>query len=361
MVTWIYATVSGGYQNVASNQAAVVGGGEFNLADGGWATVSGGNANNASGLLSTVGGGGDLFGGGNAADGDYSTISGGRGNVASDFYGTVAGGFDNLAASQSATVSGGEFNTASAGWSTVSGGSGNLASGLLATVAGGGDIFGPGNVASGDFSFVGGGADNSATGDYATVPGGVSSTATDYALAAGRRALSTNTGAFVWADSSAFDFGSAAADEFAARATGGVRLVSAIDGSGNPTAGVSLAPGATAWATISDRDQKKNFAPVDGQRVLEKLREVPILQWNYWWEEDGHTPHVGPVAQEFKAAFYPGADAKTITTLELDGVALAAIQGLTQQLDEKEARIRQLEERLLRLEHALLEVSHGGE
>ena len=51
--------------------------------------------------------------------------------------------------------------------------------------------------------------------------------------------------------------------------------------------------------------------------------------------KDGDVPHIGPVAQDFKAAFYPGRDDKSITTLEFDGVALAAIQGLNQKLMEE--------------------------
>ena len=49
----------------------------------------------------------------------------------------------------------------------------------------------------------------------------------------------------------------------------------------------------------------------------------------------------GPMAQDFKAAFYPGRDDKSISTLEFDGVELAAIQGLNQKVDERDALLRQ--------------------
>ena len=63
------------------------------------------------------------------------------------------------------------------------------------------------------------------------------------------------------------------------------------------------------------------------------------------------------MAQDFKAAFYPGTDDKTITTLEADGVALAAIPGLNQklknQLRQKDAELkaqqRQIAELISRL------------
>lgn len=61
-------------------------------------------------------------------------------------------------------------------------------------------------------------------------------------------------------------------------------------------------------------------------------------------------PYIGPVAQDFKAAFYPGRDDKSITTLEFDGVELAAIKGLQQELKQKDAKIEALEKRLSRLE-----------
>ncbi len=126
--------------------------------------------------------------------------------------------------------------------------------------------------------------------------------------------------------------------------------MSAINaGTGAPTAGVSLAAGATAWGVISDRALKKNFQAVDNQGILDRLAAMPIQQWNYQWENDAATPHLGPMAQDFKAAFYPGRDDRNITTLEVDGVALAAIQGLNRKL---ESELAAKERRLVELESA---------
>ena len=120
------------------------------------------------------------------------------------------------------------------------------------------------------------------------------------------------------------------------------------------TAGVSLAANGTAWAVISDRNVKKDIASVDHRMILEKLAALPITQWHYQWESPDVTPHIGPMAQDFKAAFYPGTDDKSITTQEADGVALSAIQGLNRKLEEqlraKDARLEALERRLERLE-----------
>jgi len=71
-----------------------------------------------------------------------------------------------------------------------------------------------------------------------------------------------------------------------------------------------------------------------------------VEKWNYKWEANTNTPHIGPMAQAFKAAFYPGRDDKSITTLEFDGVELAAIQGLNQKLEQKETEITELKQQL---------------
>ena len=44
--------------------------------------------------------------------------------------------------------------------------------------------------------------------------------------------------------------------------------------------------------------------------------------------------------------FYPGRDDKGISTLEFDGVELAAIQGLNQKLNEKDVEIQNLSRKL---------------
>ena len=109
-----------------------------------------------------------------------------------------------------------------------------------------------------------------------------------------------------------------------------------------------VTPGVTIHA-ISDRNAKKNFQSVDTVAVLEKLAAIPIERWNYKWEKDGDVPHLGPMAQDFKGAFYPGRDDKTISSLEFDGVALAAVQGLNRKLEEKDAEIQALKQSVAEL------------
>ena len=162
----------------------------------------------------TVGGGG---GGGS-----------GNANRVTDSYGVVGGGFGNIAGDNTgspndqpyATVGGGLYNTARNTDATVSGGARNTASGSNATVSGGSN-----NTASGYYATVSGGYSNTASGNYATVSGGSNNTASgNYSHAAGFRAIATNLGSFVWADATSADFNSTADNQFAVRATGGVRL-----------------------------------------------------------------------------------------------------------------------------------------
>ena len=208
------------------------------------------------------------------------------------------------------------------------------------------------------------GYDNDASGFGSVAMGSACVASGDYSIAAGVNAEALTYGSFVWADGLGYSFYSDAPNQARFRATGGFIVVTGINGSGVATAGASLAPNATSWSVVSDRNAKKNLQPLDTVAVLDKLASIPITHWNYNWEADTSTPHLGPMAQDFKAAFYPGRDDKTITTLEFDGVELAAIQGLNQKLEEqrtelqtRDRRITELESRLARMERLRLETN----
>jgi hypothetical protein len=74
------------------------------------------------------------------------------------------------------------------------------------------------------------------------------------------------------------------------------------------------------WSGISDRNVKENFAPVDGQDVLASLAKIPIETWNLK-SQDPSVRHIGPMAQDFYAAFEVGEDERHISTVGADGVA----------------------------------------
>jgi hypothetical protein len=127
---------------------------------------------------------------------------------------------------------------------------------------------------------------------------------------------------------------------------------------GNATITLNGANGqvtATTFTPSSDRNAKENFAPVNSSEILEKVAALPISRWNF--KADAATPHIGPTAQDFHSAFRLGSDDKRIATVDADGVALAAIQGLNQKIEEqhaelerKQKEISDLKRRLERLE-----------
>jgi hypothetical protein len=119
-----------------------------------------------------------------------------------------------------------------------------------------------------------------------------------------------------------------------------------------PTAGVDLAVGGGSWGSISDRNAKTEFASVDKRALLERLAKLPITTWRYK-AQDASIRHIGPVAQDFRAAFGVGGDDKRITTVDADGVALGAIQGLHELVKEKDAEIASLRARLAKVEAML--------
>jgi hypothetical protein len=106
------------------------------------------------------------------------------------------------------------------------------------------------------------------------------------------------------------------------------------------------------WTNGSSRTFKVGFAAIDAERILDKLIDLPITTWRYRGEDD--TIHLGPVAEDFRAAFGLGDDERYIGTIDADGVALAAVQGLNTRL-AREAGALQAENRALRDALAALE------
>lgn len=116
---------------------------------------------------------------------------------------------------------------------------------------------------------------------------------------------------------------------------------------------------------------KKDFSFVSAREILNKVIELPIQTWRFKTEADSIS-HIGPMAQDFMTAFGYGLDERYLSTLDMDGVTLAAIQGLyAMQRDELQeqsevntalrwhnAQMRSrndaLEARLARLENAIL-------
>ena len=320
---------------------AVLGGGFGNLINNDYGTVSGGGGNTASGAVATVAGGE-----GNTASGVWSTVAGGRANTASGNYATIGGGRQNTNNGSYSTIGGGLENAAANVYSTVAGGANNRADGLTSTI-GGGAL----NTNSGERSTIGGGISNTITANagQATVPGGSQNTASsNYTFAAGTRAKATNDNSFVWGGDDSEDTQSFAAKTFTVRCEGGARFYTA---NGTST-GVSIAGGSGTWTSLSDRSAKENFQDVDAGEVLAKVAAMPIKTWNYKTQAES-IRHIGPTAQDFKVAFGVGESDTGITTVDADGVALAAIKGLVEELKERDAKIEKLESKLQAVEERL--------
>jgi hypothetical protein len=95
---------------------------------------------------------------------------------------------------------------------------------------------------------------------------------------------------------------------------------------------------------LSDRNVKTNFEAVAAGDVLAKVAALPISTWNF--KTDLKTRHIGPMAQDFHAAFgSSGGDDTHIALVDEGGVALAAIQGLNEKVESgKQKAETQVEE-----------------
>ena len=163
----------------------------------------------------------------------------------------------------------------------------------------------------------------------------------DYSVAIGQRA-STNghAGAIVLSDGSTTDSTQASANnQFTVRAAGGIRLFT----NATMTTGVQVAAGGSSWAVISDRNRKENFLAVDGEDLLTRIRKVPVMTWRLKSEEDETVRHIGPMAQDWHAAFPLNDDSTRINMSDFDGVNLAASQALEQRTSTMQKRITTLE------------------
>jgi len=116
------------------------------------------------------------------------------------------------------------------------------------------------------------------------------------------------------------------------------------------TSGAYLSSGGV-WTNASDRNIKTAVAAIDPESILEALVGLEISKWTYTAEAEEGFRHVGPMAQDFYAAFGLGYDDTSIPTVDADGVALAAIQALHGRNEALAARVETLEAEVVRLRH----------
>ncbi|HWD93236.1 MAG TPA: tail fiber domain-containing protein [Verrucomicrobiae bacterium] len=331
----------------------------------------------------------------NSVSGDFGTVGGGAANIVTNYGGTVSGGFRNTAGELS-SVGGGQFNKAVGLLATVPGGDENLADGDSSTAIGG-----YGNHAAAEYSFAAGykaGAlhigsfvwsdfsedtefDSTANNQFSVRAKGGVRLAGDVLIstdAADYHHLELNGGnshGFLFGSYPYFGDGVHLGYNFYADANGSPHVINPGGGSSRVTAAygeVVLAVGSVAMgpnnvrldATLSgvtvngtfnnnsDRNAKKDFTTVSPAQILDKVAQLPLSEWSY--KTDPDTRHVGPMAQDFHAAFEIGTDDKHIAPIDEGGVALAAIQGLNQKLQE-ELKRRDLENAELKKNNEALE------
>ena len=255
-------------------------------------------------------------------------------------YLTVASGVRSAAMGHGTTASGGA--STALGENTTASGAGSLATG-------------DSNTAAGNFSFVGG-RSSSALGDYSLAFGQAAEAGGVGSVALGQNARTTAEGSFMFSDRSSPNvFQSNLPNEFGARFAGGFYLYT----NAALSKGVALAANGSSWADLSDVNAKENFRDVDGEVLLTKLARIPIREWNYK-AQDTAIRHMGPTAQDFRAAFGLGDFPLRINTIDADGVALAGVKALDTRtsalratVDDLRRENADLRARLARLEAVL--------
>lgn len=99
----------------------------------------------------------------------------------------------------------------------------------------------------------------------------------------------------------------------------------------------------------------EHLANASPKEVLAKLVQIPIYTWNYNWDDPG-IRHLGPMSQDFYAAFGVGVNDQSICYIDSIGVCLASIQALNEMVQENAARIEHQQKQLDRQTTALAEL-----
>jgi hypothetical protein len=118
-----------------------------------------------------------------------------------------------------------------------------------------------------------------------------------------------------------------------------------ITSSTNPSQGLFLSPNGNlkiggTLTQNSDKYAKMAIVPVDAAEILDKVAALPVSAWTYKDDASG-ARHIGPMAQDFHAAFGLGESETGISTLDTSGVALASIKALHAELEQAQAHIDQ--------------------
>lgn len=97
--------------------------------------------------------------------------------------------------------------------------------------------------------------------------------------------------------------------------------------------------GAGAYVNTSHSKYKEQFKDVN---VLSKVMQIPIREWQFKksYIQDDNYRHISPFAEDFYKQFKLGESDEKITSLDIAGVALKAVQELKAQKDTEIAELK---------------------
>lgn len=313
-----FAAVLGGIFNTASGARSMVGGGDGNRAAGGSAAVLGGFSNVAAGDASAVPGGGS-----NCAGGSFSLAAGRRAKVGAPTGSTIPG---CIASSLPGDADGhqGTFVWADAVDANFSSTGENQ---FMVRATGGFGL----NTAPPTTGFLEMTVQSFDVSDFANLwLKQASANQNGILVSVGGGATTNNAGFFI----DHYD-GTTQSRRLELSSNGAVSIRSNTTGANT---GVTMAANGGSFTSLSDRRLKTAIMAVDARQVLDRLVDLPVSTWSYIAQGTA-IRHIGPMAQDFKAAFGVGESDTGITTIDADGVALAAIQGLNAKVDAERAAL----------------------
>lgn len=186
-----------------------------------------------------------------------------------------------------------------------------------------------------------------ANGDYSRSFGFYTYADGDYSTSMGYQCKALHDGCFIFNDYSSIPgyLNTSGPNQFMAKAAGGFYFYS----NSTATTGVTLASGSGSWSSLSDSTKKENFELVNNQEILNSLCNLKIYSWNYKSQNE-NIRHIGPTAQSFYKSFHLGESERMISSVDADGVSMAAIQALADKTKALEELNGQLESALKEIE-----------
>jgi len=248
------------------------------------------------------------------------------------------------------TTASGDFSTAMGNSTTASGahstamGNGTTASASRSTA------MGYGTTASGGYSTAMG-HNTTASEPYSTAMGYYTTASGYYSTAMGN-SVSTNgkQGSFIIGDKSTTTVTNCGSiNQMMMRFANGYTFYT----NSVLSAGVTLSAGGSSWSSVSDSTKKENILLADGEYFLNSISKLRLGSWNYKEQDAKDFRHYGPMAQEI--FYYFGKDEygtigcdTLLTTADMDGIMMIALQALEVRSKKLDLRCETLEKQSIK-------------